>query len=1241
VKNIFIIIILFSIWTYTFGQNTELGYDELSKNLESLIKDQKYEEALEYAVKARQLAKDKFGINHIEYLNALNNLADLYNNLGNNENALPLSIEAVNITEKMFGKNHAFLGKRLNNLACVYRELGLYEQALPLFIEALNVNAKSLGKDHANYGIILNNLEGLYIKMGLYEQALPLTIKILNFTAISFGKDHVNYSERLNNLGLLYQSMGLYDQALPAFNEALDIIERNLGKNHLEYSIPLNNLGLLYQSMGLYDQALPIFIEALDITRGNLGKNHSDYGTILSNLANLYNTLGFYDKALPLTIEALDNTIKSLGKNHVDYVIRLNNLSSLYQNMGLYDKALPFIIESVDVTARILGKNHPDYGTRLNNLADIYQDMGLYDKALPLIIEALDNTIMSLGKNHPDYLIRLNNLAMLYQNIGLYDKALPLTIEVLDITARILGKNHPDYGVRLNNLAEIYQDMGLYNKVLPLLIETLDVTSRSLGKNHPNYSIILNNLSSLYGKMGLYDKALPLIIESVDVTARILGKNHPDYGNRLNNLAEMYQNMGLYDKVLPILLESVDVTSRSLGKNHPEYGVRLNNLGLLYQNMGLYDKALPILLESVVVTSKSLGKNHPDCGLHVNNLACLYRDIGLYDQALLLFFEALDVIAISLGKEHANYGLILNNLASLYQKMGLYNQALPLIIEAMVNNKKNILEQFFFLPEKEKELYTNTIMSNFEFYQSFYTDYSSQNNLVSEYSYNLSLITKSMILNSISTLRQNINTNKDTLVENKFNKWVIIKNMIAKEHSKQTSQRRQDFLALEDDANNIERDLVEMSSTFGKEQNASKITWKDVQNNLDNHEVAIEFSSFRYRSPNSWTDSILYVALILRANDLHPEMVTLCEQKQLDSIFVRTTNRESSQVNNTYKNNRLYELIWKPIEKHVMPGDQIYFSPSGSMHQISIDAITNIDSTYLSDLYTFYPVGSTGILASHIEGKKPVKDVAVFGGIDFDASDEQIASAAKDIVLGDDIVSRSLYTQDSTRSGKWTYLIGTMDEAKSIDKMAKSKNIQSQLFTGAKAIEERFKSLSGIQSPSVIHIATHGFFFPDPKVDKKKLEMIPFQHDNTFTLADNPMNRSGLLFAGGNKAWIGEELSTDREDGILTAYEVSNMSLFNTELVVLSACETGLGDIKGSEGVYGLQRAFKQAGVRYLMMSLWKVPDNATKEFMITFYTEYLTNQKPVREAFNITQSKMKKKYRNEPYKWGGFVLME
>jgi len=147
--------------------------------------------------------------------------------------------------------------------------------------------------------------------------------------------------------------------------------------------------------------------------------------------------------------------------------------------------------------------------------------------------------------------------------------------------------------------------------------------------------------------------------------------------------------------------------------------------------------------------------------------------------------------------------------------------------------------------------------------------------------------------------------------------------------------------------------------------------------------------------------------------------------------------------------------------------------------------------------------------------------------------------------------------------------------------------------------------------------------------------------ENPFIIADNPMNRSGLLFSGSNKAWVGDSISLLREDGILTADEASHTYLKNTELVVLSACETGLGDIKGDEGVYGLQRAFKMAGAQYLMMSLWKVPDNTTQEFMTTFYKELLPHKRSIRDAYNTTQRKMRDKYRYEPYKWAGFVLIE
>ncbi len=206
--------------------------------------------------------------------------------------------------------------------------------------------------------------------------------------------------------------------------------------------------------------------------------------------------------------------------------------------------------------------------------------------------------------------------------------------------------------------------------------------------------------------------------------------------------------------------------------------------------------------------------------------------------------------------------------------------------------------------------------------------------------------------------------------------------------------------------------------------------------------------------------------------------------------------------------------------------------------------------------------------------------------------------------------------------------------------MAKQKNVSAQLFSGINAIEEQFKNLGGKNSPRIVHIATHGFFFPDPQKEIRSDFMLEIDRSIPFRASDNPLNRAGLLFAGANRGWQGDTTSDEIDDGILTAYEATNVILGNTQLVVLSACETGLGEIKGSEGVFGLQRAFKAADAEYLMMSLWKVPDKETAEFMEYFYAK-LFEGKPISDAFEDTQRYMRNKYPNEPYKWAGFVLVK
>jgi CHAT domain-containing protein len=266
----------------------------------------------------------------------------------------------------------------------------------------------------------------------------------------------------------------------------------------------------------------------------------------------------------------------------------------------------------------------------------------------------------------------------------------------------------------------------------------------------------------------------------------------------------------------------------------------------------------------------------------------------------------------------------------------------------------------------------------------------------------------------------------------------------------------------------------------------------------------------------------------------------------------------------------------------------------------------------------------------------------LYGGIQYDATPTVAANTPakpEDMAAPRGLV----FTQnDSTLRGEnWNYLRWTEVEISAAANVMKSKGISPTLKKGAEATEESFKALGqGSSSPRVLHLATHGFFFPDPKESKPGEGQA--DGEKTFKVSENPMIRSGLVLAGGNHAWkTGKPLRPDLEDGILTAYEISQMNLANTELVVLSACETGLGDLVGSEGVYGLQRAFKIAGARYLIMSLWQVPDFQTQVFMTAFYKHWLEGKMAVPEAFRATQTELRAKYSGEAFKWAGFVLVE
>jgi hypothetical protein len=396
--------------------------------------------------------------------------------------------------------------------------------------------------------------------------------------------------------------------------------------------------------------------------------------------------------------------------------------------------------------------------------------------------------------------------------------------------------------------------------------------------------------------------------------------------------------------------------------------------------------------------------------------------------------------------------------------------------------------------------------------------------------------------------------------------------------------------------------------------------------------------------------------LVLKKNDSYPKAVFLFEEKQLEAVMKRNEGEtEYDYIKALYspesqKSKDIFKLIWKPIDELLRDINNVYLSPAGILNKIAFDAIPYDADKLLSDkfnlIYTTSTAQITGGLGMY---REDIKSSVLFGGIIYDMSPEEMKRILNKSSSGTNAKENyAYYAKEMSADGKlegitrgfsWNYLPGSLAETEQIENLLRSNNINVSLYKGKDGTEEQFKALEK-EAPSVIHISTHGFYF---NINKKEFDYETLEADVEFARLEDPLYRSGFILAGGNTSFRGDDIPPGSEDGVLTALEISRLNFFDTELVVLSACQTGLGDVKGSEGVYGLQRAFKMAGVDYLIFSLWKVPDEATKELMTKFYDFWFAGAE-IRTAFKNAQEHLKEKYKDIPgsaYAWAAFVLIK
>ena len=386
------------------------------------------------------------------------------------------------------------------------------------------------------------------------------------------------------------------------------------------------------------------------------------------------------------------------------------------------------------------------------------------------------------------------------------------------------------------------------------------------------------------------------------------------------------------------------------------------------------------------------------------------------------------------------------------------------------------------------------------------------------------------------------------------------------------------------------------------------------------------------------TDSNVYVALTIKKGYDSPHMVTLFEEKQLKAIS------EDHYYIQTY----VCDLVWKPLEEELRNVRNVYFAPSGELHRIGIEYLPINKTENICDVYTLHRLSSTrqlAIIQDEIEGNNTI----LYGGINYDEKSNTILTDSTSV---EGVAIRSSFSRANVDSlslrSSFDYLEGTKKETDTIAKDMKQRHVPYIYYCGMDGSEESFKQLDGTK-PKAIHIATHGFYLTKTDAEKSKFTRPEMEIINEGVqkigqpIEDKPMTRSGLLLSGCNRAFRHEQIPEDEEDGILTAQEISTLDLRGLDLVVLSACQTGLGDVISGEGVFGLQRGFKKAGANTIMMSLNKVDDEATRILMVEFYRN-LMNGKTKHQSLQEAQQYLRKvdngKY-DDPKYWASFIMLD
>ncbi|GFK92551.1 hypothetical protein NNJEOMEG_00376 [Fundidesulfovibrio magnetotacticus] len=949
-------------------------------------------------------------------------------------------------------------------------------------------------------------------------------------------------------------------------------------------------------------------------------------------------------EALPLAEKALAEHEASYGPDSTlvgyDAVI----LGETYRRLGEYEKARLTLDKALGIFLRKEGENGKNVLFVRYMVAEIPYHKGDFAKAEALFKELVPQAEKVGGPNDQTLAKCLANLATIHADQGRFAEAKGEAERALAILIKTDGAGSEIVAAVRTAMSQVcmgMEDLACARDQLEMAKATRE---KLWGPGNINTAISYGNLAVLYAKLKDYQRSEEYSLKAMGVLEKNLPPDHPHIASLRNNLSFVYQNTGRQAEALKFSTQAMESTLKTQGAEHPDMALRLNNMAVDHFATGDIAKATELMGQAVGIVERTLGPNHPTLAQLLNNQAGLFYMAGRVQDGLKLLERAKAISAAALGKTSEYYSDTCYMRGLLEADRKAWKPALEALREGQEADDALIDRVMGFATDQNKLTYLQGNRYRVDAFLSLALDHLRQDGNVRSEAMNLWLRRKGAVLEAQKQFQEALVVDATPEVRKQYEELSSVRSRLASLSMAAGGGEgaQKEIARLEARKAELENKLASLSRGFAKQKRAAEVSTATLAQALPKGSALVEFSRFRgYDFAKRANQPDRYLAFVLASGNATPSMVDLGPAQPIDEAaagFVKSvrdaanSGKPAEQETQRYTT-ALHDLVFKPLRASLAQARQVFLSPDGALNLFPFEILTPQGGKPLLEEFSFsYLSAGRDMLAFDAQGLSNAAagtgKPALFGDPDFNLGLKELAVQAKSMgyepTRGGN-VSRALRGQSFRR------LPGTATEVRAI----KGQLADAQVFLGASALEE---ALLTLKRPRVLHLATHGFFLEGGEAEGQRSGILPTRAAGPES--ENPLLRSGVLLAGANSA-----IKQGGSEGVVTAEKLLSLNLNGTELVVLSACETGLGDVKNGEGVFGLRRALLQAGAQGLVMSLWSVPDRETGELMAAFYrnlaTGKMTRPQALRQAMQEQRTIVRERHGSDnPYYWGAFVYL-